>query len=142
MIILNKEKVMLRGLFRGTLDILYDSHNSARIKMNSHIRTFDDNTTAHTFIKQSVIGFWRMLFEILLNLYLVFTLSLVTAIILCVVIVAWPLTFLSVAFTSLAENMTDDRRFQQQIDAEKAAQEAVKIEPSLDAPVTKVKSKV
>ena len=133
---------MLRGLFRGTLDILYDTHNSARIKMNGHIRTFDDNTLAHTFIKQSVIGFWRMLFEILLNLYLVFTLSLVTAIILCVVIIAWPLTFLSVAFTSLTENMYDEKRLQQQIDAEKAAVEAVKIEPSLDAPVTKVKSKV
>ena len=133
---------MLRGLFRGTLDILYDSYNSARIKMNSHIRTFDDNAIANTFIKQSVIGFWRMLFEILLNVYLISSLLILTSLVLCVVIVAWPLTFLSVAFTSLAENMTDDRRFQQQIDAEKAAQEAVKIEPSLDAPVTKVKSKV
>jgi hypothetical protein len=142
MIILNKEKIMLRGLFRGTLDILYDSYNSARIKMNSHIRTFDDNAIANTFIKQSVIGFWRMLFEILLNVYLISSLLILTSLVLCVVIVAWPLTFLSVAFTSLAENMTDDRRFQQQIDAEKAAQEAVKIEPSLDAPVTKVKSKV
>jgi hypothetical protein len=142
MIILNKEKIMLRGLFRGTLDILYDSYNSARIKMNSHIRTFDDNAIANTFIKQSVIGFWRMLFEILLNVYLISSLLILTSLVLCVVIVAWPLTFLSVAFTSLAENMTDDRRFQQQIDAEKAAQEAVKIETSLDAPVTKVKSKV
>jgi len=142
MFILNKEKIMLRGLFRGTLDILYDSYNSARIKMNSHIRTFDDNAIANTFIKQSVIGFWRMLFEILLNVYLISSLLILTSLVLCVVIVAWPLTFLSVAFTSLAENMTDDRRFQQQIDAEKAAQEAVKIEPSLDAPVTKVKSKV
>ena len=117
---------MLRGLFRGTLDILYDSHNSARIKMNNHIRTFDEHTTTHTFIKQSVIGFWRMIFEILLNLYLVFTLSLVTALILCVVVVAWPLTFIAVSFTALTENMTDDKRFQQRIDAEIAEKEAEK----------------
>ena len=133
---------MLRGLFRGTLDILYDSHNSARIKMNNHIRTFDENTTANTFIKQSVIGFWRMIFEILLNLYLVFTLSLVTALILCVVVVAWPFTFLSVTFTSLTENIYDEKRLQQQVTAELANKEATKVEPSMDAPVTKIKSKV
>jgi len=142
MIILNKEKVMLRGLFRGTLDILYDSHNSARIKMNNHIRTFDENTTTHTFIKQSVIGFWRMIFEILLNLYLVFTLSLVTALILCVVVVSWPLTFLAVTFTALTENITDDNKFQQRIDAEIAEKEAQKSDPPMDAPTTKTKSKV
>jgi len=133
---------MLRGLFRGTLDILYDSHNSARIKMNNHIRTFDENTTANTFIKQSVIGFWRMIFEILLNLYLVFTLSLVTALILCVVVVAWPFTFLSVTFTSLTENIYDEKKLQQQVTAELANKEATKVEPSMDAPVTKIKSKV
>jgi len=133
---------MLRGLFRGTLDILYDSHNSARIKMNNHIRTFDENTTANTFIKQSVIGFWRMIFEILLNLYLVFTLSLVTALILCVVVIAWPFTFLSVTFTSLTENIYDEKRLQQQVTAELANKEATKVEPSMDAPVTKIKSKV
>jgi hypothetical protein len=130
---------MLRGLFRGTLDILYDSHNSARIKMNNHIRTFDENTTANTFIKQSVIGFWRMIFEILLNLYLVFTLSLVTALILCVVVVAWPFTFLSVTFTSLTENIYDEKRLQQQVTAELANKETTKVEPSMDAPVTKAK---
>jgi hypothetical protein len=139
--IFNKEKVMLRGLFRGTLDILYDSHNSARIKMNNHIRTFDDNATAHTFIKQTVIGFWRMIFEILLNLYLVFTLSMVTALILCVVVVSWPLTFLAVTFTSMTENMYDERRFQQQVAAEAAEKEALKTDPPMDAPVTKTKTK-
>lgn len=133
---------MLRGLFRGTLDILYDSHNSARIKMNNHIRTFDDNATAHTFIKQTVIGFWRMIFEIMLNLYLVFTLSLVTALILGVVVVAWPLTFLAVAFTSLTENMTyDEKRFQQQVASEAAEKEALKTDPLMDAPVTTTKTK-
>lgn len=142
MIILNKEKVMLRGLFRGTLDILYDTHNSARIKMNNHIRTFDENATSHTFIKQTVIGFWRMIFEILLNLYLVFTLSLVTALILCVVVVSWPLTFLAVTFTSMTENMYDEKRFQQQVAAEKAALEAEKSDPPMDAPTIKTKSKV
>lgn len=142
MIIFNKEKVMLRGLFRGTMDILYDSHNGARIKMNNHIRTFDENATSHTFIKQTVIGFWRMIFEILLNLYLVFTLSLVIALILCVVVVAWPLTFIAVSFTALTENMTDDKKFQQRIDAEIAAQEAEKADPPMDAPATKIKAKV
>jgi hypothetical protein len=142
MIILNKEKVMLRGLFRGTMDILYDSHNSARIKMNNHIRTFDENATSHTFIKQTVIGFWRMIFEILLNLYLVFTLSLVIALILCVVVVSWPLTFLAVSFTALTENITDDTRFQQRIDAEIAEKEAEKADPPMDAPATKIKPKV
>jgi hypothetical protein len=142
MIILNKEKVMLRGLFRGTMDILYDSHNSARIKMNNHIRTFDENATSHTFIKQTVIGFWRMIFEILLNLYLVFTLSLVIALILCVVVISWPLTFLAVSFTALTENITDDTRFQQRIDAEIAEKEAEKADPPMDAPATKIKPKV
>ncbi len=133
---------MLRGLFRGTMDILYDSHNSARIKMNNHIRTFDENATSHTFIKQTVIGFWRMIFEILLNLYLVFTLSLVIALILCVVVVSWPLTFLAVSFTALTENITDDTRFQQRIDAEIAEKEAEKADPPMDAPATKIKPKV
>jgi hypothetical protein len=129
----NKGKVMLRGLYRGTLDILYDSHNSARIKMNNHIRSFDEGTVAHTYIKQTVIGFWRMLLEILLNLYLVFTLSLVTALILCVVIISWPLTFLAVTFTSMTENLYDEKRFQQQVAAELAAKEAEKIDPSIDS---------
>ena len=118
---LTKGKVMLRGLYRGTLDILYDSHNAARIKMNTHIRSFDENALAHTFIKQTVIGFWRMIFEILLNLYLVFTLSMVTALILLTVVVSWPLTFVVVTFTALTENVYDERRFQEQVAAEVAA---------------------
>lgn len=133
---------MLRGLYRGTLDILHDSHNSARIKMNNHIRTFDENTSANTFIKQTVIGFWRMLFEILLNVYLITSLLLLTSLVFCIVLVAWPLTFLSVTFTSMTENMYDERRFQQQVAAELANKEVTRADPPMDAFATKTKSKV
>jgi len=132
---------MLRGLYRGTLDILYDSHNSARIKMNSHIRTFDEGTTAHTYIKQTVIGFWRMILEILLNVYLITSLLLLTSLVFCVVIVAWPLTFLAVTFTSMTENLYDERRFQQQVAAEAAALEASKQEPIMGDPVKETPKK-
>jgi hypothetical protein len=117
-----KGKIMLRGLYRGTLDILYDSHNSARIKMNTHIRSFDANSQQHTFIKDTIIGFWRMIFEILLNLYLVFTLSMVTALILCTVVIAWPITFLMVSFTAAAEHVYDERSLQKQVELELAQQ--------------------
>ena len=66
----------------------------------------------------------------------------VIALILCVVVVAWPLTFIAVSFTALTENMTDDKRFQQRIDAEIAEKEAEKADPPMDAPATKTKSKV
>jgi hypothetical protein len=110
--------------------------------MNGHIRTFDENSTKHTFIKQTVIGFWRMLFEILLNVYLISSLLLLTSLVFGVVIVAWPLTFLAVTFTSMTEHMYDERRFQQQVEAEKAALEADKPDPPMDTPVTKTKAKV
>ena len=120
---LTKEKIMLRGLYRGTLDILYDGYNNARIKMNTHIRSFDQTTQDNTYIKDSIIGFWRMIFEILLNLYLVFTLSVVTFLILCTVVLAWPIKFFIVTFTAITPKLSDEYMIQQQVAAELADRE-------------------
>lgn len=81
---------MLKTLFRGTLDILYAHHSSTRDKLNQHIRKFDDPSDGDAYKSTNTNGFWRLILELVLNLYLVISLSVGILLNCAVVLLAWP----------------------------------------------------
>jgi hypothetical protein len=92
---------MLRKLFRGILDILHANYDTTRSRLNQHIRTFDKPSQKSSTDMEAVSGFWRMVFELVLNLYLVFTLSLGILLSFAIVLIVWPFSLCVIAYTSI-----------------------------------------
>jgi len=103
------EILMLRKLFRGILDILHTNYDNTRSKLNQHIRTFDKPSQKNSSDMEAVSGFWRMIFELILNLYLVFTLSLGILLSFAVVLIVWPFSLCMIAYTSILNHESNEQ---------------------------------
>ena len=99
---------MLRKLFRGILDILHVNYDNTRSRLNQHIRTFDKPSQKSSTDMEAVSGFWRMVFELVLNLYLVFTLSLGILLSFAIVLIVWPFSLCVIAYTSILNHESNE----------------------------------
>jgi hypothetical protein len=95
----NRTYVMAR-LFRGLLDILRARNDTLVKEVLAHIRSFDHPVDETEVPYQDVLGFWRMLIEIVFHIYAQISLFVGILIVSVLVVVAWPLKFLIELFAS------------------------------------------
>jgi len=95
----NRSYVMAR-LFRGLLDILRARNDTLVKEVLAHIRSFDRPVDETEVPYQDVLGFWRMLVEIIFHIYAQISLFAGLLIVSVLVVVAWPLKFLIELFAS------------------------------------------
>lgn len=95
----NRTYVMAR-LFRGLLDILRARNDTLVKEVLAHIRSFDHPVDETEVPYQDVLGFWRMLVEIIFHIYAQISLFAGLLIVSVLVVVAWPLKFLIELFAS------------------------------------------
>jgi hypothetical protein len=95
----NRSYVMAR-LFRGLLDILRARNDTLVKEILAHIRSFDHPVDETEVPYQDVLGFWRMLVEIVFHIYAQISLFVGILIVSMLVVVAWPLKFLIELFAS------------------------------------------
>lgn len=91
--------VMAR-LFRGLLDILRARNDTLVKEVLAHIRSFDRPVDETEVPYQDVLGFWRMLVEIIFHIYAQISLFAGLLIVSVLIVVAWPLKFLIELFAS------------------------------------------
>jgi len=87
-------------LFRGLLDILRARNDTLVKEVLAHIRSFDRPVDETEVPYQDVLGFWRMLVEIIFHIYAQISLFAGLLIVSVLVVVAWPLKFLIELFAS------------------------------------------
>jgi len=87
-------------LFRGLLDILRARNDTLVKEVLAHIRSFDRPVDEAEVPYQDVLGFWRMLVEIIFHIYAQISLFAGLLIVSVLVVVAWPLKFLIELFAS------------------------------------------
>jgi hypothetical protein len=85
----NPKKTMTH-VFRGLLDLLHQNHAQINKDIISHIRSFDRDPTDQE-IEINVIGFWRMLLELIFNCYTQTTKILGITLVFVLVILSYPL---------------------------------------------------
>jgi hypothetical protein len=86
---------VLARVFRGCLDIIGDHNNSLSHKLIDHIRGFDRDT--HEEENKPwfpVLGFWRMMLELVMRVYMQVCVNLGIILVMSMVILAWPVRFL------------------------------------------------
>ena len=95
----NRSYVMAR-LFRGLLDILRARNDTLVKEVLAHIRSFDHPVDENEVPYQDVLGFWRMVVEIVFHIYAQISLGVGILIVSVLVVLAWPLRFLVELFAS------------------------------------------
>lgn len=106
---------MIKNLFRGSMDIIYNNISYTRNTVNEHIRSFDEPTNeVPSFIQ--IAGFWRTLFELILGFY--FILSTVTALTIhfFVVVIAWPISLVVQMFMATFSQLNNEAKTQNPIE--------------------------
>lgn len=101
---------MIKNLFRGSMDIIYNNLNNTRNSVNDHIRSFDSIDSATNGFGNAS-GFWRTVLELLLGLY--FILSATTALLIhfSVVLIAWPCSLLVDLFMMTIAGINDQTKY-------------------------------
>ena len=93
-----KRSHMTARLYRGLLDILKTKNEQLSTALVAHIRSFDRGEESE-FSYTEMMGFWRMIMELIFNVY-VQTVHFVGVLLVgTLVIVAWPLRCLIELFT-------------------------------------------
>lgn len=85
-------------LYRGLLDILKSKSDSLSTALVAHIRSFDRGEETE-FSYTEMLGFWRMLMELVFNVYVQIVLFVGVLLVTVLVAVAWPIRCLIELFT-------------------------------------------
>lgn len=89
----NPKKTMTH-VFRGLLDILHQNHAQVNKDIISHIRSFDREPTDQES-EINVIGFWRMLLELIFNCYTQTTKIMGITLVFVLVVLSYPVRLVS-----------------------------------------------
>jgi hypothetical protein len=89
----NPKKTMTH-VFRGLLDILHQNHAQINKDIISHIRSFDREPSDQE-AEINVIGFWRMLLELIFNCYTQTTKIMGITLVFVLVVLSYPLRLVS-----------------------------------------------
>ncbi len=89
----NTQKTMTH-VFRGLLDILHRNHAQINQDIINHIRSFDREPSEQES-EINVIGFWRMLLELIFNCYTQTTKIMGITLIFVLVVLTYPLRLVS-----------------------------------------------
>lgn len=85
----NSQKTMTH-VFRGLLDILHQNHAQVNSNIIDHIRSFDHECNDQE-IEINVVGFWRMLLELVFACYLQTTKVMGITLVFLLVLLSYPL---------------------------------------------------
>ena len=91
---------MLIAIYRGILDILHQNNTKLREDVKKHIRSFDVKITKDNKESQLCYGFWRMMLESFLNIYIHLSLGFGIVLTLFLCLLAWPFTFILNMYSS------------------------------------------
>lgn len=86
---------VLAKVFRGALDIISEHNTSLSYTLIEHIRSFDRNN--HEEENKPwfpVLGFWRMMLELIMRVYMQVCVNLGIILVMCMVMLAWPVRFM------------------------------------------------
>lgn len=94
-----KQHYVMARLYRGLLDILRSKNDSTMGAIITHVRSFDqapgDTEESYT----GVLGFWRMLIEMVFQVYTQLCLFGGVMLVFSLVIISWPIRFLVELFS-------------------------------------------
>ncbi len=93
-----KRSHMMAKLYRGLLDILKNKSDTLSTALVAHIRSFDRNEETE-FSYTEMMGFWRMLMELVFNVYVQIVHFVGVLLVTVLVAVAWPIRCLIEIFT-------------------------------------------
>jgi hypothetical protein len=93
-----KRSHMTARLYRGLLDILKTKNEHLSTALVAHIRSFDRGEESE-FSYTEMMGFWRMLMELIFNVYVQTVHFVGVLLVATLVVVAWPLRCLIEVFT-------------------------------------------
>jgi hypothetical protein len=93
-----KRSHMTARLYRGLLDILKTKNEHLSTALVAHIRSFDRGEESE-FSYTEMMGFWRMLMELIFNVYVQTVHFVGVLLVATLVVVAWPLRCLIELFT-------------------------------------------
>lgn len=90
---------MMAKLYRGTLDILRIKHDGLSNSLITHIRNFDRPATEGDYAYVESMGFWRMVFELIVQVYVQISLFVGIGLVVALVLCAWPVRFIVELFS-------------------------------------------
>lgn len=90
---------IMAKLYRGFLDILRIKHDGLSNALITHIRNFDKPAEESDYAYVESMGFWRMLVELIFSVYVQLSLFVGIALVVALVICAWPIRFIVEMFT-------------------------------------------
>lgn len=100
-------KKAITHIFRGILDIIHQNHATLNQSFITHIRSFDLEPSEQE-LELGVVGFWRLLLELILNCYTQTVKVLGILLVFTLVLVTFPLRILGTLFSG----QLFSRRFQ------------------------------
>jgi hypothetical protein len=92
---------MLIEIYRGILDTLHQNNATLRDDVKKHIRSFDAKIAKEDKGAYICYGFWRMMLESFLNIYIHISLGFGILLTLLLCLIAWPFTFLLTMYTNV-----------------------------------------
>ena len=93
-----KRSHVMAKLYRGSLDILRTKHDALNNSLIAHVRSFDKPVEEKDYPYVESMGFWRMIVELIFQVYVQISLCIGILLVVLLVIFAWPLRFLIEAF--------------------------------------------
>ena len=94
-----KRSHVMAKLYRGILDILRTKHDTLSTSIIAHIRSFDRVATDGDMTYAESMGYWRMLVELIFQVYVQVSLFIGMTLVVMLVVLAWPLRFLIEIFS-------------------------------------------
>lgn len=95
-----KRSHVMAKLYRGSLDILRTKHETLSNSLIGHVRSFDTDAEEKDYPYVESMGFWRMLVELIFQVYVQVSLCVGLLLVVLLVIFAWPIRFMVEAFSS------------------------------------------
>ena len=93
-----KRSHVMAKLYRGSLDILRTKHEALSTSLIGHVRSFDRTAEEKDYPYIESMGFWRMLVELIFQVYVQISLCVGILLVVLLVIFAWPIRFIIEAF--------------------------------------------
>ena len=93
-----KRSHVMAKLYRGSLDILRTKHEILSNSLIGHVRSFDRDAEEKDYAYVESMGFWRMLVELIFQVYVQISLCVGILLVVLLVVFAWPIRFLIEAF--------------------------------------------
>jgi len=94
-----KRSHVMAKLYRGSLDILRTKHEILSNSLIGHVRSFDRDAEEKDYAYVESMGFWRMLVELIFQVYVQVSLCVGILLVVLLVIFAWPIRFMVEAFS-------------------------------------------